>query len=162
MVTNKLTLAKEIEIYTLTLDKLRNKVHRFLELESEWMDTRQPGWDERQFYRDLPGKWEVSFVAEINGLIVGYIIGSRDKDNLRLSRVNKIVIDRNYHRRGIGRRLMNQYFEASLKHGMNNFELTAMSDYTPANKLYISLGYKQTSVARGKDGETRNIYVKEI
>ena len=57
---------------------------------------------------------------------------------------------------------MCQYFEASVKQGMNRSELTAMSDYTPANKLYISLGYRKTSVAEGKDGETRNIYVKEI
>ena len=163
MITNnKLTLAKEINISTLTLDKLCNRLHRFIELESEWTDTRQPGWNKEQFLRELPGKWTLSFVAEINGLIVGYIIGSGDKDNQRLSRVNKIVIDKNYHRQGIGRVLMNQYFEASLKQGMNKFELTAMSDYPPANKLYISLGYTRTGETKGKDGEIRNVYVKTI
>jgi len=162
VIKNESTLDKKIQISALTPDKLKKRLYRFFELEPEWTDTRQPGWNEEQFCRNLPCKWELSFVAEINDLIVGYVIGSKDKNDEKMSRVNKIVIDRNYHRQGISKKLMCQYFEASVKQGMNRSELTAMSDYTPANKLYISLGYKQTSVARGKDGETRNIYVKEI
>jgi len=155
-------LAKEIQISTLTLDQLHKRLYRFYELESEWMSTRQPGWNEEQFCRELPGKWELSFVAEVDDLIVGYVIGSRDQNNKNLSRVNKIVIDRNYHRQGIGRALMNQYFEASLRQGVTKFELKAMSDYSPANDLYISLGYTRLSKVKGKDGEIRNVYVKTI
>ena len=162
MIENESTLDKKIQISALNLDKLKKKLYRFFELEPEWTDTRQPGWNEEQFCRNLPCKWELSFVAEINDLIVGYVIGSQDKDDKNKSRVNKIVIDRNYHRKGISKKLMCRYFEASVEQGMNRSELTAMSDYTPANKLYISLGYKRINIAKGKDGETRNIYVKEI
>ena len=162
MIKNESKFVKEIQISALTPDKLRKRLYRFFELESEWTNTRQRDGNEEQCVRNLPCKWELSFVAEINDLIVGYVIGSQDKNDEKMSRVNKIVIDRNYHRQGISKKLMYQYFEASVKQGMNRSELTAMSDYTPANKLYISLGYKQTSVARGKDGETRNIYVKKI
>ena len=162
MTKHESKLAKGIRISTLTLDKLRKSLYRFYELESEWTSTRQPGWNEEQFCRELLGKWELSFVAEVDGLIVGYVIGSRDRNDQNLSRVNKIVIDKNYHRQGIGRALMNQYFEASLRQGVNNFELTAMSDYSPANELYISLGYIRLSDVKGKDGETRNVYVKTI
>jgi len=162
VIENESTLDKKIQISALTPDKLKKRLYRFFELEPEWTDTRQPGWNEEQFCRNLPCKWELSFVAEINDLIVGYIIGSQDKDDKNKSRVNKIVIDRNYHRKGISKKLMCQYLEASVEQGMNRSELTAMSDYTPANKLYISLGYKRINIAKGKDGETRNIYVKEI
>ena len=162
MIKNESKFVKEIQISALTPDKLRKRLYRFFELESEWTNTRQPDWNEEQFCRNLPCKWELSFVAEINDLIVGYVIGSQDKNDEKMSRVNKIVIDRNYHRQGISKKLMYQYFEASVKQGMNRSELTAMSDYTPANELYVSLGYTRASVAKGKDGETRNVYVKKI
>ena len=162
MVINESNIDKNIHISSLTLETLRGQLARFFELEPEWIRARQPGWNEEQFCRELPFKWELSFTAEINGVIVGYIIGSQDKNNKKKSRVNKIVIDRNYHRQGISRKLLHQYLNASIKHGMNKSELTAISDYPPANNLYTSLGYKHTSVTTGTDGVNRNIYIKTI
>ena len=54
MIKNESKLEKEIQISALTLDNLRKRLYRFFELESEWTNTRQPGWNEEQFCRDLP------------------------------------------------------------------------------------------------------------
>jgi ribosomal protein S18 acetylase RimI-like enzyme len=150
----------ELRIINLTRYYLIRNMDRFLEMEPNWTDTGQPPWTKENFLLDLPLKWELSFAAEIGSSIAGYIIGSEHTQ--KLSRVNKIVVDSFYQRKGIGEKLMNRYFEACQQKGIKKSEIKAMVGYEPANNLYTKLGYQHIGVAEGTDGKFRNVCEKRL
>tara|TARA_B100001123_G_C15344974_1_gene1036569 strand:- start:4788 stop:5264 length:477 start_codon:yes stop_codon:yes gene_type:complete len=155
-----MNIANPISTSPLTSNNIDLSLDRFFELEIEWTNTGQPAWSKEQFLRELPLKWQLSFIAVIDCTIVGYLIGSKGTSEPQSSRVNKIVIDRRHQRKGIGKLLMECYFEASMRLDLNRCELTAMCEYTPADRLYTSLGYNNIKTIRGNDGKLRNYYVK--
>ena len=155
-----MNVSNTISISPLTSNRIDLSLDRFFELEVEWTDTGQPAWSREQFLRELPLKWQLSFIAVIDCIIVGYLIASKGTSEPQSSRVNKIVIDGRHQRKGIGKLLMNRYFEASMSHNLTRCELTAMCEYKPADRLYTSLGYNNIRTIRGKDGNLRNFYVK--
>jgi ribosomal protein S18 acetylase RimI-like enzyme len=152
----------DLKIINITRDYYIRNRDRFFELENNWSETGQPSWNDENFLLELPLKWELSFAIEYGGSIITYIVGSQDSNNKSLSKVNKIVVDSAYQRRGIGRKLMEKYFEASVERGMKEFELKAMVDYAPANELYISLGYQLVGTVKGTDEKFRNVYRKRL
>ena len=153
---------QDIAIFSLTLDYLEQSLDQLLNMEDEWTNTGQPPWSEEQFTRNLPYKWDLSFVATEKMLIIGYVIASQDSIDCQTSRVNKIVVHQNHQRQGVGKLLMENYIKASLGLNINRLELTVMRDYKPAQDLYKSLGYSMSHTVRGKDGKLRDVYIKII
>ena len=151
---------QDIVVSNLTSGFLEQSLDQIYNMEDEWTNTGQPIWSEEQFMRDIPHKWDLSFVATVNISIIGYVIASQRALNQRTSRVNKIVIHHDHQRQGVGKLLMKNYIKASLGLNMNRLELTAMSDYKPAQNLYESLGYSKSQAVRGKDGKLRDVYIK--
>tara|TARA_Y100000588_G_scaffold6808_1_gene8061 strand:+ start:10610 stop:11086 length:477 start_codon:yes stop_codon:yes gene_type:complete len=151
-----------IVTFNLTLNYLQQSLDQFFDMEDEWTNTGQPPWSKEQFTRDIPHKWDLSFVAMVNMSIIGYVIASQDSIDHKTSRVNKIVIHHNHQRQGVGKLLMKNYINASLEQNMNRLELTAIRSYKPAQHLYKSLGYSKSQVVRGKDGKLRDVYLKII
>ncbi len=152
----------DIVVSNLTSGFLEQSLDQIYNMENEWTNTGQPIWSEEQFMRDIPHKWDLSFVATVNMSIIGYVIASQSEIDQRTSRVNKIVIHHNHQRQGVGKLLMKNYIKTSLEHNMNRLELTAMSNYKSAQHLYKSLGYSKSQTVRGKDGKLRDVYIKVI
>jgi ribosomal protein S18 acetylase RimI-like enzyme len=150
----------EISCNLITPKWLSANLARLKELEDDWVTTRQGRWIKSQYLQDLPDKWALSSFAMIRATIVGYLIASRDPIEQTLSRVHKIVVDKKMYRRGIGCALMLDYFDRCSNHGIVDFELKAMADYSVANSFYRKLGYNLTGANIGNDGELRNIYKK--
>jgi len=153
---------QDIVIFNITHDYLEQSLDQLFDMEDEWISTGQPSWSEEQFKRDIPHKWDLSFVATANMSIIGYVIASQDAIDHKTSRVNKIVIHQNHQRQGVGKLLMESYIKASLEHNMNRLELTVMSNYKPAQHLYKSLGYSKSHEVRGRDNKLRDVYIKVI
>ena len=149
-----------IRVVKITKNYMIKNINKFLAIESNWIDIGEEPWRKENFLFELPLKWELSFAAEKDGLIIGYLIGS--EYNKGLSRVNKIVVDLQYHRCGIGKQLINQYFAVCLKKNIKKSELKALVENDPANRFYSKIGYLKIGEKKGTDGKMRIIYEKKL
>ena len=65
-------------------------------------------------------------------------------------RVENVVVDSDYQKQGIGRRLMEALIERAKHHGLNSLDLTSKPTRIAANALYLGLGFelRQTNAYR--------------
>jgi ribosomal protein S18 acetylase RimI-like enzyme len=133
---------------------------RFHALESNWTDLGEQPWDDRGYLLDLPLKWGLSFAIERDASLAAYIIGSRADDGC--GRVNKIVVDRERRRQGLGRRLMERFERECVAHEICVAELKALVDNAPATSFYSGLGYRTIGSVEGTDGQIRYQYRKAL
>jgi ribosomal-protein-alanine N-acetyltransferase len=149
---------EKTDFVNLTREYFQEHKEDFFAIEHNWTELGETPWSEENFLMEVPLKWKLSFAADINGRLAGYVIGSKfDKTT---SRVNKILVDISHRKKGIAKRLMELYFEACLREGIRRLELKALVENKAANKLYESLGYKKIGFARGSDGQMRAVYEK--
>ncbi|MBN2095310.1 MAG: GNAT family N-acetyltransferase [Candidatus Aenigmarchaeota archaeon] len=128
----------------------------FFALECNWTALGETPWTRENFLMEIPLKWKLSFAAEIDGRVVGYIIGSRFDEVT--SRVNKIVVGSEQRRTGIGKKLLELYIEACKKEGIRRLELKALTGNNAANMLYEGQGYTRMGTVPGTDGLMRVVY----
>ena len=64
-------------VSNLTRELLQESLDQIYDLENEWADAGQPIWAEEQFMRDIPYKWDLSFVATVKSSVIGYLIASQ-------------------------------------------------------------------------------------
>ncbi len=150
----------EFEIVNLTPEYITDNFNKLLAIESNWTELGEEPWTLENFFFELPMKKELSFSAETEDSIIGYLIGS--KYNPVLSRVNKIIIDSPHRGNGVGKQLMNKYFDACRDRDIIYSQLKALPDNEPANKFYMNLGYEKFNVVRGRDDKLRNVYEKKL
>ena len=149
-----------IQVVKVTREYMIKNMNKFLAIEKNWVDLGEESWIEENFLFELPLKWELSFAAEKDDLIIGYLIGS--KYTTELSRINKLVVDSQHHRCGIGKQLINQYFATCLKKGIEKSELKALIENIPANNFYAKNGYRHVDSIVGADGKKRFVYEKKL
>ncbi len=150
----------DIQIIKITREYLIKNMDKFFAIEKNWRDIGEESWREENFLFELSLKWELSFAAEKEGLIIGYLIGSKHTD--KISRVNKLVVDSQHHNCGIGKKLINQYFAVCLEKGIEKSELKALIENIPANKFYAKIGYRYIDSVAGTDGKKRFVYEKKL
>lgn len=151
-----------IDIIPITQEYIVGHLNDFFRLEHNWTELEEDAWTKENYLLDLPGKWRLSYAAEVDNLLVGYIIGSAAKDCPTSSNINKIVVDTLYRRKKIGKRLLAKYIQACLRDGIIISELKALPDNLSANMLYLNIGYKLTGTSWGKDDRMRYIYEKKL
>lgn len=102
----------------------------------------------------------LSFVAEDDGKIVGYVMGKiEEEDNpvLRHGHITSVAVSTEYRRMGIGKRLMEFAHETMAKvYGVKKCALQVRVSNAAALHMYkVSLNYKVTSTDVGyyADGE---------
>lgn len=147
-------------IQRITRKYMRRNLDSFYLLENNWTDIGEQSWDKDNFFMNLPGKWDLSFAAEDNDSVVGYITGSRV--NKKRAAVNKILVDQGKRSKGLGRQLIRRFEEECRKRGVFEVELKALVENEPANRFYIQLGYRQTGSVEGTDGKMRFVYEKRL
>ncbi|MEA3229579.1 MAG: GNAT family N-acetyltransferase [archaeon] len=133
-------------------------------IEQNWTGIGEDEWKRKNYFLDLPLKWELSLAVEDQNSIIGYLFASEDCSKVisRVSNVNKIVVDYPYRGHGIGKQLMEKYFEACLENGIEFCELKALTNNSAANNFYAGLGFKKTGELEGTDNLIRNIYEKRL
>lgn len=148
----------KIKFVRITKEYLSENLEDFLAIENNWTDLGEAAWSKDNFLLELPLKWNLSFAAEKKGIIVGYILGSMLEHNI--SRVNKIVVDYNHRKSGIGKKLIELYFEACIREKIKKLELKALIENEAANNFYVKHGYQKVGSVRGTDGLMRIVYEK--
>ena len=81
---------------------------------------------------------EMVFVAEVDGEIVGILRGRTD-------RLASLFVRGDYHRQGIGRRLVARFEEACVQKGATEVKVAAT---LYAVRFYQEMGYKKTTGVR--------------
>lgn len=88
---------------------------------------------------------DTSFVAELDGRAVAYLISSLIAPEGELYR---IAVDEKYRRRGLGRELLGFAAAALAERGLRSFFLEVRERNLPARALYASLGFTECGVRK--------------
>ncbi|HDJ83968.1 MAG TPA: ribosomal-protein-alanine N-acetyltransferase [Desulfurococcaceae archaeon] len=127
----------------------------------------------RVFWEEHVKRWGKAFlVAEVNGFIVGYIMcrvewgwGFTKSKLLKKGHVISIAVRKEYRRKGIGRKLMEEAMKALKEvYGAEEVYLEVRVSNKPAINLYEKLGFKiaKRVAAYYLDGEDAYIMVKQL
>lgn len=96
------------------------------------------GYDEKTWETMISQK--LSFVAVASGLVVGYIVGNKD------GCIVSFAVLETYRGKGLGKRLMLQFIEHMREAKYKQLILRVKVSNTIAQKLYLSMGFKQISI----------------
>lgn len=93
--------------------------------------------------KNIDGKRETVYVAEINGTVVGYIHAEIYNTLYYESMINilGIAISSDYRRQGIGRALLSRAEEWAKKQGINIVRLNSGNSRKEAHEFYRAMGY---------------------
>ncbi len=100
-------------------------------------------WSEDSIRGLLPKNYTLCYVAEADGEIAGYFLGTQLFED---AEVYRVAVAPTYRRCGIGRALMEHFLAESKAGGAENWFLEVRSQNAAAKALYEGLGYAATSV----------------
>ena len=109
--------------------------------------TEQNDDIEQQFFLEtLDNDNVVSFVAEDNDRVVGYILGDF-KDlpyliNSKIAHVSNFGVSKNYRSQGIGKQLMDAFFNVCKERKIDEIRLGVYNINTVAYRFYENYGFK--------------------
>jgi len=95
------------------------------------------------------GKTSRVLVAETNGKVVGMLSAQMNISTVEGTyaiTLEDMVVDINYRKKGIGKRLMKTMEEWALNNGITRLQLLADKTNTPALAYYEKQGWKQTNM----------------
>lgn len=158
-----------LAIYAITRDYLAEHFDDFIALEHNWTEIGESPWNLEQFFYELPHKWDLSQAAKFDSRLVGYIIGSCPQDGCKISRVNKVIVDKpvgenesSYRGKGIGRSLLDSYLNACTELEVPISELKVLPANIHAVNLYEHAGYRKVGEELGDDDKLRLVYQKNL
>lgn len=97
-----------------------------------------------RFYEIAP---EGFLVAEIDGKIVGYIIGNMQNESE--GHILAIAVDPKYRKQGIGTALTKAICKMLKKRGAKKVRLELKLYNTDAQKFYFNLGFQESNIIKG-------------
>ncbi|WP_333653400.1 ribosomal protein S18-alanine N-acetyltransferase [Dissulfurispira sp.] len=103
-------------------------------------------WSETSFRSEIYSRYSVTRVAELNGVIVGYICVKHVADECHLL---DLAVHPDYRRRGIARALLNDVIQELRIEGCRFFCLEVRSSNYAAMKLYEKFGFNMVGVRKG-------------
>jgi ribosomal protein S18 acetylase RimI-like enzyme len=120
----------------LTRELLRQHLPRLLEIDS---DTIGESWSPSHWSLDLPGKWELSRVAIVNGAITAYLIASRKGETIHIHRA---ATARERRSLGFGAQLFQHLARAALSEGCSALSGKVHKTNIRAQAFLTRLGFK--------------------
>ena len=99
-------------------------------------------------YYDVPR--EGFLIAEIEGKIVGYVVGNTiiSKEGCKEGHILDIAVDPACRRRGVGKILIENILEMFKKRGADKVRLEVKLKNTEARKFYSQLGFVENKIVR--------------
>ena len=96
-------------------------------------------WDGRPMSDMLPNLFfvhfnETSYIAEVNGKIVGFLIGFLSQSHSYEAYIHFVGVHPNYRKNNIGKKLYNEFFNVVKKNGRNIVRCVT----SPVNKVSIA------------------------
>jgi ribosomal-protein-alanine N-acetyltransferase len=119
-------------------------------------------WSERFFRQEMQVECARSFLAEIGGQIVGYILFWLLPDEVD---IHNVAVHRDFRRRGLGRSLLERVVFEARDRGSARVTLEVRKSNLAAQKLYESTGFTVTGVRKGyysDDGEDALLMTLEL
>jgi ribosomal-protein-alanine N-acetyltransferase len=103
-------------------------------------------WSARFFLQELEVECARSVLAEVNGMIAGYVLFWLLPDEID---IHNIAVQSEYRRRGLGRLLLDQVIARAQRRLSVRVTLEVRVSNIPARKLYESMGFVAAGVRKG-------------
>jgi ribosomal-protein-alanine N-acetyltransferase len=119
-------------------------------------------WSSRFFLEELQVPCARSFLAEINGKIVGYVLFWLLPEEVD---IHNIAVHSDFRRHGIGQALLQRVLEQARKRNSSRVTLEVRISNIVAQRLYQSVGFMAKGVRKGyysDDGEDALIMTLEL
>ena len=110
-------------------------------------------WSSRFFQQEFEVECARSILAEMNGVIVGYVLFWLLPESVD---IHNLAVSRDYRRRGVGRILLHKVIVEAIWQSCARVTLEVRKSNLAAQKLYESAGFVATGVRKGyysDDGE---------
>jgi len=86
----------------------------------------------------------ISLLAEINGEVVGFILGLlKEYHGKRAGHVHTLDVVKKARKKGVGRSLLKRFEDVALQKGAGFCYLEVRTDNAPARELYRKMGYRE-------------------
>lgn len=102
-----------------------------------WQDRKRSGID-----YDLRNNPEHTFVAEVDGQVVGYICG-RTYRSTSIGHVANMAVHPDHQGHGVGRKLLGKTLEHFRECGMRYARIETLEQNYKARRLYPSVGFEE-------------------
>ena len=99
-------------------------------------------WPESTLRRWLTSSNDPLIVAEIEGKIVGFILGAIHHPTKKTTLEN-ILVTEGYRERGVGRLLLDSFMKEMESHGVEYICALSRTDNTPAINFFVKNGFKK-------------------
>ena len=106
---------------------------------------------------------EHALVAESNGQLIGFLLGVLAPAPAATGYVHLVGIHPDHRRRGVGKRLYEQFAERCRGAGMKRLKSLAASGHEGPVRFHESMGFESSEVADyAGPGRSRIVFVKEL
>lgn len=96
-----------------------------------------------EFSKKLSQKATIAYEednAEIKGMVIGYV---HDLPKDMSSYITYVIVDKNYRRQGVAKRLLTEYIDYAIKNNVKSVWLTTGKINYSAQLLYENVGFKK-------------------
>ena len=134
-----------IEIKTLNKQLTTKMLNTLIDIDQKILQRfgnlfSSESWDENNFLLDLPGKWELSFIALFDDRPIGFCICSLlDDDKCYIYR---IAVSEEYKGRNIGKQMLFTLFKKCIERGVKKVVLEVNKENTLALGFYNKLKFR--------------------
>ena len=102
-------------------------------------------WSEKMFKEEISGKFSHYYVAEVDGLAVGYMgMWALSGEG----HITNVAVAREYRRKGIAKALISHFIEIAKREQLEFMTLEVRESNTPAISLYKSFDFKEAGVRK--------------
>jgi ribosomal protein S18 acetylase RimI-like enzyme len=114
-------------------------------IERRWPGLLPSTWGERKWLMMQPevvGHPEHCYVAEIDGVVVGYVTTIVSIEH-KVGRIPDLAVDARYQGRGVGRRLLDHALARFREQGLHVARIETLAHNDVGQHLYPSLGFQE-------------------
>lgn len=129
---------------------LKNNIEQFKDI---LYQVSYQYWTEEHFLRDLPGKWDYSYIAVLKNknVLIGFCICSIKEGNTL--HIHKFFVDRDYRGHKIGQNLLKRVISTCVSNKIKKISVNVYNNSIEAIHIYKKLGFSIKKVINDNIGE---------
>ncbi len=152
-------MVTKIEIRRATADDLNSVTllnQKLFQFDAKFHQTLDHGFPlsavgQQYFLSRVSGHSGVGFIAEINGIIVGYLVGAileapAYRSFKKLGELENMFVEVEARGKGVGRQLVSKFFDWCKQEGVSNIRVVATAQNETALEFYRRLGFADSTV----------------